>query len=77
MQRLGEKVRILRERRGITLRQLAAELGVSSYSHLSAIESGNSKPSVELLLKLADYFNVSTDELLRDDLEFGQDLSSS
>ena len=69
MQRLGEKLRTLREGRGLSLRQLAVLVGMSSYSHLAEIESGKSKPSVELLVKLADLFEVSTDQLLRDELE--------
>jgi transcriptional regulator with XRE-family HTH domain len=69
MQRLGEKLRALRKQGGLSLRDLATILEVSSYSHLSEIESGKSKPSVDLLLKMADYFNVTTDQLLRDELE--------
>jgi len=69
MQRLGEKIRALRERRGLSLRQLAAALEIKSYSHLAEIESGKSKPSLELLVKIADLFAVTTDQLLRDDLE--------
>ncbi len=69
MQRLGEKLRALRKQRGLSLRQLASLLEVNSYSHLSEIEGGRSKPSVELLLRLADFFGVTTDQLLRDELE--------
>jgi transcriptional regulator with XRE-family HTH domain len=69
MQRLGEKLRTLREQHGLSLRQLASMLGVKSYSHIAEIESGKSMPSVELLFKIANFFNVSTDQLLRDDLE--------
>jgi transcriptional regulator with XRE-family HTH domain len=69
MQRLGEKLRVLRVRRGFSFRELAAILSVSSYSHLAEIESGKSKPSVELLVKLADLYGVTTDQLLRDHLE--------
>lgn len=56
-------------RRGFSLRELAAILSVSSYSHLAEIESGKSKPSVELLVKLADLYGVTTDQLLRDHLD--------
>ena len=69
MQRLGEKLRTLRKQHGLSLRELATTLEVNSYSHLSEIESGKSKPSVDLLLKMANYFNVMTDQLLRDELE--------
>ncbi len=74
MQKLGEKLRTLRKNKGISLRNLASILDVNSYSHLSAIESGKSKPSVELLVKIADFFEVTTDQLLRDEL--GIDVDS-
>jgi transcriptional regulator with XRE-family HTH domain len=69
MKRLGEKVRTLREQRGLSLRQLASILEVKSHSHIAAIESGKSKPSVELLVKMMRLFDVSCDQLLNDDLE--------
>ena len=68
VQRLGEKLRVLRTQRGYSLRQLASILEVKSYSHLAEIESGKSKPSVDLLVQLADLYEVSTDQLLRDEL---------
>lgn len=69
MQRLGEKLRALREQRGLSTRQLSAQLGISSSGYISKLETGKQKPSLELLLKMALFFNVSTDQLLKDDLE--------
>ena len=69
MRRFGDKVRTLRERRGLTVRQLAALLEISSHSHIVLIESGKRKPSVELLLKLMEVFEAGCDQLLDDDLE--------
>jgi transcriptional regulator with XRE-family HTH domain len=69
MQRLGEKIRTLRIQRGMSVRQLASALGVNSHSHIVAIESGKSRPSVELLVKMMRLFDVSCDQLLDDDLE--------
>jgi transcriptional regulator with XRE-family HTH domain len=66
--RFGEKLRTLRERRGLTVRQLAAMLEIT-HSHIVSIETGRHKPSVKLVIKVADLFNVSTDQLLRDNLE--------
>jgi transcriptional regulator with XRE-family HTH domain len=67
MQRFGEKVRTLRKQRGLSLRKLASELGLSTHSHLDRIESGQSKPSADLILKIADFFEVSIDDLMRDE----------
>jgi transcriptional regulator with XRE-family HTH domain len=69
MRRFGEKLRTLRKRQGMTLKGLAHELGFKSHSYISAIEFGKKQPSVELVVKIARLFNVTTDQLLSDDLE--------
>jgi transcriptional regulator with XRE-family HTH domain len=69
MNRFGEKLRTLRKQRGLTVRELAAIFGMKSHSHIADMEKGRSKPSVELLVKIADFFEVTTDQLLRDELE--------
>jgi transcriptional regulator with XRE-family HTH domain len=68
MDRIGEKLHTLRTRRGLSIRQLAPELGVSD-SYITQIELGKKTPSARLVLKIALFFNVSTDRLMRDDLE--------
>lgn len=68
MKRFGEKLRALRLKHGLSYNQLAAELD-SSRSHLSNIEGGTKYPSPELILKIADYFEVTADQLMRDELE--------
>lgn len=69
MQRFGEKLRILRNRHGMSLRQLADELGFSSRGYVGDLESGRKKPSLEVALKIARLFNVSVDLLVKDELE--------
>ncbi len=69
MKRFGEKLRSLRKQRGLSLRKLSVLLGFSSHSYIDDIEHGRSKPSIELALKIAEIFDVSTDQLLKDDLE--------
>lgn len=68
MKRFGEKLRILRQRRGLTLMQLAELLDVH-YTHLGKIELGKKRPSTDLVLRVADLFSVTTDQLMRDELE--------
>lgn len=68
MNRIGEKLRTLRQQRGLTTRELAEHLKIS-YVQISRIETGARKPSADLILELALFFNVSTDQLMRDDLE--------
>ena len=69
MRRLGEKLRTLRKHHHMTLIDLAEALGYASHGYLSLIETGKKKPSAEFVLKVAQLFNISADQLLRDDLE--------
>ena len=72
MERFGEKLRILREKQGLSTRQLASAPEIKSPGYVSKLETGKQKPSIELLLKISLYFGVSTDQLLRDDLELDE-----
>ena len=69
MRRFGEKLRILRQRHGVSLRDLATTLGFQSHAHVARIERGEKTPSAEVILKIAEVFQVSLDQLMRDDLE--------
>ena len=59
---LGQRIRELREQRGVSLKEMAAALGVSS-AYLSALEHGKrGKPTGFLLHRIISYFNVIWDE---------------
>jgi transcriptional regulator with XRE-family HTH domain len=60
---VGPRLRLLRTRRGVTLVQLSAQTGISK-STLSRLETGGRKPSLELLLPLAQAHQVPLDELV-------------
>ncbi|GAA4732754.1 helix-turn-helix domain-containing protein [Phytohabitans rumicis] len=60
---VGPHLRTLRQRRGLTLTQLAEASGIS-VSTLSRLESGGRKPTLELLLPLARAYQVTLDELV-------------
>ena len=60
---VGPRLKRLRLRRGVTLTALAAKTGISK-STLSRLESGQRKPSLELLLPLAEAHQVPLDELV-------------
>ncbi|MCE7981652.1 MAG: XRE family transcriptional regulator [Caldilinea sp. CFX5] len=68
MQRLGEKLHTLRKRRGLTQTELAELIGLD-HSHIGRIERGERLPSLEILAKLMEIFNVSCDQLMKDDRE--------
>lgn len=69
MGRFGAKLRILRQQRGMTLRELADALGFRSHGFVGDLESGRKHPSLDLAVRIADFFGVALDRLARDDLE--------
>ena len=69
---LNEKIKALRKARNINQIQLANALGVSKQC-ISNWENDNIQPSIDMLIKIAKYFNVSTDYLL--DLNSEKQLS--
>lgn len=60
---VGPRLRALRERQELTLADLSAQTGIS-VSTLSRLESGQRKPTLELLLPLARAHRVPLDELV-------------
>jgi transcriptional regulator with XRE-family HTH domain len=69
MHRFGEKLRTLRTQRGMTLRELAAALGYDAHVYISLVETGKRQPSLTLVMRVAEVFQVTPDQLLRDDLD--------
>lgn len=72
MERFGEKLRALRKRRGLTLRELAVALDSPSHGYLGNLESGRRKPTLEMALKIAAFFNLSVERLANDQLEIDE-----
>lgn len=60
---IGKNIYNLRRDRNITQEALAAELGVTAAA-VSKWENGYTLPDILMLCALADYFEVTTDELL-------------
>ncbi len=65
---IGDRLREARKARGLSLRHLAALLGVSP-SLISQVETGRAKPSVNTLYALANELGISLDSLLFMDTE--------
>lgn len=63
---LGERISSLRNARNISQVELARQLHVSKQT-VSNWENNNILPSVEMLMKLSEYFSISTDYLLEKD----------
>src|SRR3954470_9106203 len=62
MEDLGRRLKEVRVRAGLTLRELARQADVSP-SFVSQIENGKSQPSVATLYVFAQLLDVSIDEL--------------
>jgi XRE family aerobic/anaerobic benzoate catabolism transcriptional regulator len=65
---LGQRLRLLRARRGMTRRILAKQSGVSE-RYISAVESGTGNGSILLLRALATALNVGLPALLESDAD--------
>ena len=63
---LGEKIKLCRENKKMTQNEVAEILGVKSAT-ISKYEAGSLEPNIESLKKLAELFEVSIDELIRED----------
>lgn len=69
----GERVRSLRDAKGVTLKQMATDLSISS-AYLSALEHGKrGRPSPQLVRQICAYFGIIWDEA--EELERLADLS--
>ncbi|MBQ3179507.1 MAG: helix-turn-helix transcriptional regulator [Clostridia bacterium] len=60
---IGQNIRILRKQNMLSQEQLAEMVGIS-VTHMSHIETGNTKLSLPVLVDLAKALRVSTDTLL-------------
>ncbi len=67
---MGDRLRVARRRRHLSLRDLAGRLGLSP-SLISQVETGRAKPSVSTLYAIANELDVSLDELLFNDAARG------
>src|SRR5919205_1379427 len=63
LDQVGPRLKRLRTQRGLTLTGLAATTGISK-STLSRLETGQRRPSLELLLPLAQAYRVPLDDLV-------------
>lgn len=68
---LAEKIIILRKKQGLSQEDLADKLGVSRQS-VSKWESGQSIPEIDKIVVMSKLFDVSTDVLLKDELDINE-----
>ena len=58
----------LRKKYGMTQQELVEIVGLKHKSSISLIEAGKYEPSIEKLEKLADFFGVTMDQIVKQDL---------
>lgn len=62
---IGNRIKELREINNISANKLSTFLGISP-STISKIENGVSKPSIDLLIKISNFFQISMSEFFND-----------
>jgi len=67
MRIVSKNIRHLRRLKGLTQEVLSEDLNVTR-SRISSYEENRSAPTIDMLIKLSDYFKVPIDILLRNDL---------
>lgn len=65
---LNEKIEFIRKTNRLTQEEFAEELGVSRQA-ISKWETGTAVPNVQMLLRIADSYNLTLDQLARDDFD--------
>ena len=61
---IGERIKILRKEKNWNQTELGEKIGLGDKA-VSSIEKGRNAPSAELIIKLSEIFEVSTDYLLK------------
>lgn len=71
--RIGQRIRNYRKACNLSQEQLAEQVGIST-THLSHIETANTKLSLPVLVKIAEALSVHTDELIYEHIYFDKNL---
>ena len=74
MKIISKNIRHLRTLKGITQEVFAEELGITR-SRISSYEENRSSPTIEMLIKLSEYFKIPVDILIKNDLTKAKDTS--
>lgn len=69
----ADKLIRLRKQAGLSQEDLANELNISRQS-VSKWEQAQSIPDLDKIIQLSTFFNVSTDYLIKDEIENGDDI---
>lgn len=70
------RIKTLREEKGFSQKELASKLNTSN-KNIWAYENGIAAPNIDMLIKMADLFDVSVDFLVGHEDELGNLISNS
>lgn len=72
---IGEKIYNLRKKKNMSQEELASVLNVSRQT-ISKWETGESNPDIDKIVPLCNFFEISTDEFLKDrDIVYEKNLT--
>ncbi len=74
--KISEKLKLLRAESGYSQSQISKELFVS-FQAISNWETGKTYPDIRNLIKLSDFYNVSLDELIKEDEQLKKKLETN
>jgi transcriptional regulator with XRE-family HTH domain len=74
---LGAKLRYLRHQHNMTQGELRGHLTLASPGYITNIETSKRVASIDLVLRIADFFKVTTDYLLCDDVPVEPKIAAS
>lgn len=60
---IGKNIKFLRTQKGCSQEELSKALGYKSYTTITKWESGISEPTLKMTNQIADFFNVSVNDL--------------
>lgn len=76
--KIGKNIRAVRKSAGLSQEELAERVNIS-VTHMSHIETGNTKLSLQVFVDIADALDVSADEILGRNTavscDFGEEIS--
>lgn len=64
---LAQNLKYLREQKGLSQKDFSEDMGLSRAA-VSNWETGERKPDIEMIIRLAEYFGITLDELVLKDL---------
>lgn len=60
----SQNLRLLRKKASLTQKEMSAQIGIRRPAY-GAYEEGRSEPCMDTLIKIADYYDITIDDLIR------------